>query len=104
MRNEQVIVEARARIFWGDSPQLVRDYLLSNGISSAEADRKIEAFNNERQKVLRRIGLRYLLSGAVFTAPAGIALYIGFRVSSLSSGYVRALAFVLLVALYGFWK
>jgi hypothetical protein len=104
MGNEQIIVEARARIFWGDSPQSVRDYLLSNGISSSEADRKIEAFNNEREKELRRIGLRYLVSGAVFTAPTGITLYIGFRFSSLSSGYVRALVFVLLVGLYGFWK
>jgi hypothetical protein len=41
MNTDDLIVEARARIVWGDEPASVRSFLTSNGMAAAEADAKI---------------------------------------------------------------
>jgi hypothetical protein len=38
MNPDQLIMEARARIIWGESSSSVRDFLISNGISDMDAD------------------------------------------------------------------
>jgi hypothetical protein len=101
---DKIMMDARARIIWGESPQAVRDFLVSNGVSIDAADTKLLEFQLERNRELRRIGLRNVLIGGVLTAAAGIALYLSFRVASATSGIVSALAVVLLAGLYGFWK
>ncbi len=104
MNADQVISEARARIIWGEPPQSVRDFLISNGISSLVAEAKIEEFEIERSRELRKIGLRNVLIGIVLTGAAGITLYLTLRIASTSSGIIKALAVVLLAGLYGLWK
>jgi|SRR5215831_18286594 len=101
---DRIMADARARIIWGESPQSVRDFLVSNGVSVDAADSKVLEFELERNRELRRIGLRNVLIGGVLAAAASIALYLWFPVASASSGIVRALAVVLLAGLYGFWK
>ena len=98
------MADARARIIWGESPPSVRDFLVSNGVSVDAADSKVLEFELERNRELRRIGLRNVLIGGVLAAAASIALYLWFPVASASSGIVRALAVVLLAGLYGVWK
>ncbi len=101
---DKIMVDARARSIWGESPQSVRDFLVSNGVSVDAADRKLLEFQLERNRELRRIGLRNVLIGGVLTAAASITLYLSFRAASATSGIVRVLAVVLLAALYGCWK
>lgn len=101
---EKILTDARARIIWGESPQSVRDFLVSKGVSLEAAEKKILEFRLERNRELRRIGLRNVLTGGVVILAASIALYLWFRVGWSSSGIIRALALVLLAAVYGFWK
>jgi len=101
---DKVLVDARARIIWGESPQSVRDFLVSNGLPADVADTKLLEFQLERNRELRRIGLRNVLIGGVLTAAAGVALGLSLRGASATSGIVRALAVVLLAGLYGLWK
>ncbi len=101
---DRIMTDARARIIWGESPKSVRDFLVSNGVSVDAADTKVLEFELERNRELRRIGLRNVLVGGVLTAAASIALYLSSSIASATSGIVRALAVVLLAGLYGCWK
>ena len=101
---DNIMTDARARIIWGESPKSVRDFLVANGVSVDAAETKVLEFKLERNRELRRIGLRNVLIGAGLSIAASIALYLSFQVVSASSGTVRALAVVLLGGLYGFWK
>jgi hypothetical protein len=102
--SDKIMTDARARIIWGESPRSVRDFLVSNGVSVDAADTKILEFELERNRELRRIGLRNVLVGGVLAAAASIALCLSFSIASATSGIVRALAVVLLAGLYGCWK
>jgi len=105
MRADQVITEARARIIWGEASSSVREFLVSNGIESTVADTKLEEFNLERSRELRKIGLRNVLIGLLLTSAAGGTLYIAFPLASgIGSSFMRALGIVLLAGLYGLWK
>jgi hypothetical protein len=101
---DKIMTDARARIIWGESPHSVRDFLVSSGVSVDAADSKVLEFQLERNRELRRIGLRNVLIGGVLAAAASIALYLSFPIASATSGIVRALAVVLLAGLYGWWK
>jgi hypothetical protein len=100
MRTDKVISEARARIIWGEATPSVRGFLVSSGIEGTVADTKLEEFNLERNRELRRIGLRSFLIGAVVTGIAGIPICIAFHLHTFN----RALAVVMLGVLYGVWK
>src|SRR5438067_1197483 len=104
MNPDQLISEARARIIWGDSSSSVRDFLISNGISDSIADTKLREFGIERNRELRKIGLRKVLLGIVLIAPAGITLFVAFFHGTASSGIIKALAVVFLAGCYGLWK
>jgi hypothetical protein len=100
MRTDKVITEARARIIWGESPASVRDYLVASGVESVVADTKLEEFSLERNRELRRIGIRSILIGILVAGIAGIPIWIGFHLHTFN----RALAVPMLGILYGVWK
>ena len=100
----EFIVEARARIIWGEPSSSVRDFLISNGISDVVADAKLKEFELERNRELRMIGLRNVLIGILLTGAAGITLYIALPHSSATSGFIQALGVVLMAGVYGLWK
>jgi hypothetical protein len=101
---DKIMTDARARIVWGESPQSVLESLVSKGVSIDAASKKVQEFELERNQELRRIGVRNILEGGVLAAAASVALYLGLRVSSATSGIIRVLAIVLLAGIYGFWK
>lgn len=78
--------------------------MISNGVSAEVADARIQEFEAERSRELRRIGLRNVLIGAVLTVAAGIPLYLTLPSASATSGIIQALAIVLLAGVYGLWK
>jgi len=104
MSADKLISEARARIIWGEPSLTVRDFLISNGVSDLVADAKVEEFMLERNRELRRIGLRNVLIGGLLTGAAGTTLYVASPIASATSGLIKVLAVVLLAGLYGLWK
>ena len=103
MKLNVLFSEARARIIWGESCSSVRDFLISNGISAADADAKIETFFKERNTELRKMGIRNILVGVVLVPGAGIAVFLCLRPGN-SSGFARSAAFCMLGVFYGIWK
>ena len=102
---DKIIVEARARIIWGDSILSVREFLTSNGFSETVAAAKIKEFMRERNTELRRMGTRNILIGVVLTGAGGITLYFALPIANgFTSGFNRGLAWVVLAVLYGLWK
>ena len=104
MNADKLISEARARIIWGEPSLTVRDFLISNGVSDLIADAKLKEFMLERNRELRRIGLRNVRVGGLLSGAAGITIYMASPLASASSGLIKALAVVLLAGLYGLWK
>jgi hypothetical protein len=105
MSADKFIAEARARIIWGEAASSVREFMISNGISTLVADARLREFEVERRQELRKIGLRNVLVGIVLAGAAGITFYIALPLGSgFTSGWTRALALVLLAGVYGLWK
>jgi len=104
MPPDKVITEARARIIWGDSATSVRDYLVSNGISSSVADAKLAEFSLERNRELRQIGFRNVLIGGLLTGTTVFTFFIFLHFSTTTYAIVKFLALVLMAGGYGLWK
>ena len=91
MEPDKIITEARARITWGDSATSVRDYLVLNGISKAEADAKIKVLIAERNAEIRRIGIKNTLVGISILTVSSTLLYLRIKNLEMSSGSGRTL-------------
>ena len=111
MESDKVITDARARIIWGESSSSVRMFLLSNGISEAVADARIQEFVLERNREIRSVGIRSVLIGVLLAGAAGGALFIwifflgGARVYGMSGRGVISFSVVLgTIASYGLWR
>lgn len=59
------LAQAHAMITWGESPEAVSRYLLSNDVSTREAEECIALLREERHREIRRSGIRKLLIGVV---------------------------------------
>ena len=107
MDTEKLITEARAKIIWGEAAESVRDYLTSNGMPGPEADEQIKAFNRERNREIRKMGIKNTLIGAVLTAISGIVIYLLLAKSEIphsSTSAGRGLGILVLGGVYGLWK
>jgi len=114
MNADKFITEARARIIWGEASSSVRDFLVSNGISQAVADTRVQEFVLERNREIRGIGIRGILVGVLLTGAAGGALYWIFawilppgaaRVYGLGGkGIITGVIVLGAIALYGLWR
>lgn len=107
MYTDALIVEARARIIWGDEPSSVRDFLTSNGMSVTDADAQLRNLMLERNAEIRRLGIRDVLIGAALLAGAGIFFYLLFRSSHLPRVSVRAgkgYGVLAILAFYALWR
>ncbi len=107
MNTDDLFVEARARIIWGDDPKSVRAFLASNGMSAADADVKIKELTLERNAEIRRLGIRDVLVGVLLIATAGIFSYWMFTSSHIPRVSVRSAkgyGILVLAGLYGLWK
>lgn len=93
--------EARSKIFWGDPPKDVVQFLMMNGFSRDDAAVSVRAVFKERAAVLQQTGIRKIVTGILLMAVPVVALlifaYFGVMILTL---------FVLTVAvgLWGAWK
>ena len=107
MNPDDLMVEARARIIWGDEPLSVRYYLTSNGMSAADADAQIKQFTLERNAEIRKLGIKNVLIGVALIGAAGIFFYPLYASSHIPSVSVRSgkgYGVLFGAALYGLWK
>lgn len=106
MTTEELLVEARARIIWGDESASVRYFLTSNGMSTLDADSKIRQLIRERTEEIRKTGLRGTCIGAIIVcACASYILYALKHPSTLfPSKQGKAMFFAGVVGLYGIWN
>jgi hypothetical protein len=107
MNSENLIVEAKARIIWGDEPESVRSYLISNGMSDAEANVKIRELTMERNAEIRKVGLRDVLVGMVLIGAAGAFFYsilASSHLPSVSGTRGKAYGILVIAAVYGLWR
>jgi hypothetical protein len=107
MSTDDLIVEARARIVWGDEPTSVGSFLTSNGMSVAEAAAKIKELTLEREAEIRKLGIRDVLIGAALIGAAGVFFCWLFRASHIPRVSVRSAkgyGVLVLAAFYGLWR
>jgi hypothetical protein len=106
MNTEKILIQARAKIIWGDSAQSVRDYLIANGLSEEEAEHIIAELNAERHKEIRKAGIKKILIGSVLILVAAIYFLAIFDGGTSRIGRRSAAAPVVCAfgGLYGLWK
>lgn len=106
MTREQLMVEARAKITWGDEPGAVRVFLLSNGMSPAEADTQLQQLITERTAAIRKAAVRdAVIGGAILCLCAGFIFH-GLKYPSrlFPTRQGQAMIFAGFVGLYGIWR
>lgn len=97
----QVEHEARAKIFWGDTPEMVFNYLLGQRISYEEAQTWVDSMIAERVVALRGIGFRKMLKGGAMIMTPVIAFII-FAQSPIFP--IKLFGVAVAVGLWGAWK
>jgi hypothetical protein len=97
---EQAMIEARAKIFWGDPQEDVVKYLMIQGFSAQEASEGARDMFEERVKTLRSIGVRKLIKGVCLMLVPLIAF-----ISFMAMGYfpIKIFAVTVIVGVYGAW-
>lgn len=98
---EKLIVEARARVSWGESPQSIGAWLDEQGVNHATINEVLAASLRERDVEMRSKGLAELLIGLGITAVCGLSTYL-----MVTSGTGRSSVFAVCVAgsLYGSFR
>lgn len=78
---ETIVVDARAKIIWGESPEKVLAFLQSKNVGDKAALELIDALLKERDASIRADGLRKIWVGAgLCAAPAAyylVSLFVG---------------------------
>jgi hypothetical protein len=79
---EQAKIEARAKIFWGESADDAIRHMMINGVGHAEAKELVDAMMKERSQSLRVIGIKKVVFGSLLMCVPlvawGIFSHIGF--------------------------
>jgi len=92
--------EARAKVFWGDSPVDVIKYLQMQSISYDEACIMVDEMYREREKVIRASGVRRIIVGITMVA-VPIVTWIIFAMIGAASLTLMGIAAV--IGLAGAW-
>jgi hypothetical protein len=106
-----VMTEAKAKIIWGESPDSVRDFLISNGMSKTDADTKIKEFKDERNAEIRGLAVKSIVIGVVLIIVACFLWFMIFHTLEHSRRVIRGIrgsgAVVgasVFAGIYGLWK
>ena len=96
----QVEIEARAKISWGDPPQEVLKYLMIQGYSYEEAAPLVDSMFQERASTIRRTGIvRVVIGLALMSAPVLALLMF----ESIGAGSLKIMAIAIIIAVVGLW-
>ncbi len=110
MKREQLVVEARAKIIWGEPASSVRHFLMTNGFTAAEAGAEVSKHMKERLGSIRRNGLASLIVGVPLIV-IGVALCqhaLHYKMTAAGARSARGLGAEVAIGLaaggYGLWK
>ena len=90
-------VEARSKIFWGDPPKDVVQFLMMNGFSHEDASVSVRAMFQERAATLQKIGIGKIVTGIALMAVPVVALLI------FAHFHVIIIMLFLLTVMVGLW-
>jgi hypothetical protein len=93
-------VEARSKIFWGDPPKDVVQFLMMQGFSHENAAVSVRAMFQERATALQGIGIRKIVTGIALMAVPVVALLMFARLHVVS---LTLLGLAIAVGLWGAW-
>jgi hypothetical protein len=93
-------VEARSKIFWGDPPKDVVQFLMMQGFPHEDATISVRAMFQERVIALQGIGIKKIVTGiALMTVPVvAILIFAHFHVA-----FITLLVLAIAVGLWGAW-
>ena len=101
MKPEDAIIEARAKIIWGDPTESVSEFLQTNGFSEKETLDLLADFKHERATAIRSSGIKKLVIGSLL-APIPLIAYLVFM--TIGYIYIKIFALTCLAGLFGLWK
>jgi hypothetical protein len=108
MKREQVLIEARAKIIWGEPAADVRSFLLANSVSDADAAVAVKGFIAERNAEIRKFGIRKIVIGAGLAISTALLFYWEYQHQFSAGTTIRsrgsALGFTAFGFIYGLWK
>jgi len=93
-------IEARSKIFWGDPPKDVVQFLMMQGFSHEDAAVSVRAMFQERATALQGVGIRKIVTGIALMAVPVVAILIfaHFRVT-----FITLLMLAIAVGCWGAW-
>jgi hypothetical protein len=96
----QAMVEARAKISWGDPPKDVITYLMMQGFSAQEASSLVDEMYQERAATIRGNGIKKIVVGSGLVCVPIVSLLI-----FLSLGFIplKIFAVTIMAGLWGAW-
>jgi len=95
---EDILIEARAKIIWGQPPESVRKFLLEEGVPAADVDTMFAPIMEQRrQDSLNGMGLGLLLALGGFGGAIG-PLFFASRIS------LSGMAVLICLGFYGCYK
>lgn len=98
---EALVVEARAKVTWGESSESVFAYLQSQGLGDKEALPLLEMLLAERAAQIRADGFKKLMLGLGLIAIPCVA-YFKFYLTGVIS--LRPFSATIVLGLWGVWK
>lgn len=96
----QVEHEARAKIFWGDSPEEVVHFMRVRGFTEEEACEFVDGVFEERAATIRGMGVKKILLGCVLVALPIVGY---FTFASITAVMVRVVGALAVGGLWGLW-
>jgi len=98
---EKLQDEARAKIFWGDEPETVTDFLTQNGIAVEEAKAIVSGICLERTASVRSSGIRKIVIGSLLALVPIVAYCIFLAIGVLP---IKIFSLTVAVGVWGAWK
>ncbi len=98
---QSIVIEARARIIWGESLTEIRQWLSAQGLSASAVETIISQCTHERAAEIRRIGWREVcLGGLLLLVCVGICA--AMHITGIYFARIGILA--VLIGLVGVWR
>jgi hypothetical protein len=107
MSADGLVTEAKARIVWGEDPTSVRAFLITNGISAADADSTVQDLVTARAKEIRIRGIIGACTGAIVIAACTTYILYSLKHPSkvaITTRQQRLMFIAGFIGLYGIWK
>ena len=98
---KSVVIEARARVIWGDRVSDVGEWMVEQGVDPQAVEEILAPCLRERAAEVRRIGVRDLMVGIPLVV-LGVGAFVAVSRYHIRAG--RLLGVPVLAVVYGVWR